>query len=136
MADTLALYGYYRSSCSARLRIALALKQIRYQTVFVNIKEGSHLQDSYSHVNPCKTVPTLEVRLPKPFAIMQSVAALEYLDEAYPSSVQLLPPVSDLAGRAQVRVMVNIIANDIQPVTNMKVLQRIRSAGENAEEWA
>ncbi|WPH04604.1 maleylacetoacetate isomerase [Acrodontium crateriforme] len=127
------LYGYYRSSCSARLRIALAVKGIGYKAEFVNIKDGFHLQPDYIAINASRTVPTLYLGETK---VTQSVAALELLEEAFPNSTPLLPPPSNPIGRAQVRTMVNIIADDIQPPTNMKVLKRIGKLQQDTAQWA
>ncbi|GAM90039.1 hypothetical protein ANO11243_080790 [Dothideomycetidae sp. 11243] len=126
------LYSYYRSSCSARLRIALALKQIEYETVFVNIKDGAHHNEDYIKVNPSVTVPTLQIA---GTSITQSVAAMEYLEETHPHTGNLLPPVSDAKARALVRTLVAVVASDIQPVTNMKVLQHIGPLGIDSTQW-
>jgi len=120
------LFTYFRSSCSARLRIALNYKSLPYTPVYINIKDGAHLDASYAALNPSRTVPVLVV--PHPAApstiITQSLAALDYLEEAYPAAAPLLPPPSDLAGRAVVRTLAHIIALDTQPPTNMRVLKR------------
>ena len=134
-SDSLVLYTYFRSSCSARLRIALAHKAIRYQTIAVNIKDGAHQHEDYVKVNPSVSVPALIVPGASSWTITQSVAALEYLEEAFPDTPSLLPPVGDVEGRAQVRILVNIVACDIQPVTNMKVLKHAGSLGGNTNEW-
>ncbi|KAF2156506.1 maleylacetoacetate isomerase [Myriangium duriaei CBS 260.36] len=133
--DSLVLYSYFRSSCSARVRIALEHKSIQHQTVFVNIKDGVHQHESYVKVNPSVTVPTLLVPGSQPWSITQSVAALEYLEEAFPETPCLLPPASDSRGRALVRTLVNIVACDIQPVTNMKVLKQVGTMGGDTNQW-
>ena len=126
--EEVVLHTYYRSSCSARLRIALATKNIEYKPIYVNIKDGFHLHPEYTAINASRTVPTLHLGALK---ITQSIAALELLEEAFPHSKHMLPPPSDPAGRAQVRALVNIIASDVQPPTNMKVLKRIGALGQD-----
>ncbi|KAJ9618104.1 hypothetical protein H2203_009285 [Taxawa tesnikishii (nom. ined.)] len=101
MSDSFILHGYHRSSCSARLRIVLDLKQIPYTPRYINIKDGQHLTASHASLNPSLTVPVLEVHTgPSPLLITQSIAALEYLEEAYPSTPPLLPARADAARRA------------------------------------
>ncbi|KAI9149879.1 homogentisate 1,2-dioxygenase [Paramyrothecium foliicola] len=134
------LYTYFRSSCSARLRIALNVKGLSYDSAYVNLLKNEQRQGEYTQVNPSHTVPTLE--LPRSdhdgpaSTITQSVAALEYLEERYPDRKALLPPSSDPFARATVRSLVNIVACDIQPVTNLRILQRVAGHGASREEWA
>lgn len=128
------LYSYYRSSCSARLRIALNLKGIAYDLVPVNILKDEQLSAEHKALNPSCSVPLLcKKGDATPFKIGQSVAALEYLDEIHP--VPLLPLKSDPEGRAITRTLVNIVSCDIQPVTNLRIMRRVRALGGNAEEW-
>lgn len=133
------LYTYFRSSCAARLRIALNLKSLTYTPVHVNLLKGEQLNASYLEINPSGTVPALVVEYPsqKPVTITQSLAALEYLDEipagaAYP----LLPPMSDLAGRATVRALSDIIVSHVQPVTNLSIQKKIGALGADRTAWA
>ena len=130
--DTLHLYTYYRSSCSARLRIAVHLKGLSspdtLTSTYISLIDGSHKKDDYVRQNPSGTVPTLIITTPlgKSTVITQSIAALEYLEEAYPQlQPQLLP--TDIAQRAKVRELVNIVACDIQPPTNLNILTTISS---------
>lgn len=144
--DSFNLHTYYRSSCSARLRIALNLKSIKPTYTYINLvapidHSASHLNPAYHAINPSRSVPTLTVTSPgekAPITITQSISALEFLDEAYPNTYQLLPPVSDPVARATVRTLVEIIASDTQPVTNLRILKRVRAlAGEDAgAQWA
>jgi maleylacetoacetate isomerase len=126
------LYTYFRSSCSARLRIALALKGLPATYHYVNLLKGEQKQSSYASLNPSQSVPTLEVRFPEggrsTIRIPQSIPALEYLDEAYPSSHPLLPPnlPENLQKRALIRTLCAVIASDTQPVTNLRILKRVR----------
>ncbi|WP_320826629.1 maleylacetoacetate isomerase [Reinekea sp.] len=116
------LYSYYRSSAAFRVRIGLNLKGLPYQTEFINIKPGVDQQNSmaYRQLNPQGRVPFL---IDGDFALSQSTAILEYLEEAYPEP-RLLPEA--LGERARVRQLVNIIACDIHPLNNLSVLNRLR----------
>ena len=129
------LYTYFRSSCSGRLRIALALKNIEAQHVRVNLLGKDQLNNNFLSLNASQSVPVLVDQAYNDFPIGQSIAALEYLEEAYPDKKQLLPPLSDLLARAKVRVLVNIIACDTQPVTNLRLVEEIRRSGGDVSEW-
>ncbi|KAH7009954.1 maleylacetoacetate isomerase [Ilyonectria destructans] len=133
MADY-TLYTYFRSSCSARLRIAMNLKSIPYEMVPVNILKNEQLSEEHKTLNPSASVPVLICRQSQgnAFKIGQSVAALEYLEERHPET-PLLP--SDLEARSLVRTLVAIVCSDIQPVTNLRIMRRVRELGGNAEEW-
>lgn len=129
------LYSFWRSSCSARLRIALNLKGIIYETISVDLLQHEQTTASYKNINPSGSVPLLLRNDPKsPIKIGQSMAALEYLEEAHPE-YSLLPPTSDIRGRAIVRTLANIIACDTQPVTNLRIMKRVRALGGDAEQW-
>ncbi|KAI4715556.1 maleylacetoacetate isomerase [Aureobasidium sp. EXF-10727] len=129
---SLTLYGYYRSSCSARLRIALDLKAIEYKPVYVNLNNGEHLKDEYNAKNASRSVPTLVID--EAWCIPQSMAALEYLEEAYPESTSLLP--ADAKSRADVRTLAEIIVTDTQPPTNDTLMKRAESSGADRLAWA
>lgn len=129
------LYTYFRSSCSARLRIALNLKDLAYESKFVNLLKNEQSAHGYHEINPSHLVPTLRISTSADdVVITQSLAALEYLDEKYPDTHPLLP--KDAASRAQARALANIIACDTQPVTNLRILSRISSLGASKEKWA
>ena len=130
------LYSYFRSSCSARLRIALHIKSISYEVIPVNLLKNEQLSDTHRALNPSASVPLLVPHNAQRegFKIGQSMAALEYLDEVHPEN-SLLPPLSDPEGRALVRTLVDIVCADIQPVTNLRVMRRVRELGGSAEEW-
>jgi len=114
------LYGYWRSSAAYRVRIALALKEIAYDSVPVHlVKDGGEQKSpSYTAKNPQKLVPLLE--LDNGSLISQSLAIIEYLDEIAPTP-PLLP--SDPALRAKARSIALAIACDIHPLNNLRVLQ-------------
>ncbi|KAG5955745.1 hypothetical protein E4U57_003203 [Claviceps arundinis] len=140
------LYAYFRSSCSARLRIILHLKNIRFQHIPINILQDQQLSDQHRALNPSASVPLLvcpqeaeqdqkDQKDNKPgFRIGQSLAAMEYLEEVHPE-IPALPPSSDPRSRALVRVLCAIIASDIQPVTNMRITRRVRALGGVPEDW-
>jgi maleylacetoacetate isomerase len=128
---SICLYTYYRSSCSARLRIALALKQLPYTSKYVNLITNQQHDASYASINPSHTVPTLQIKSGnETIKITQSIAALEYLDEAFPNTYHLLP--STPQERSTVRTLVQIIASDTQPPTNLRILNRIRKSASSS----
>lgn len=121
MADkTATLYGYYRSSTSYRLRIMLALKGIDYRTEVVRLDRGEQHDDSFTALNPMGAVPVVGIdgRM-----LVQSPAIIDYLEEQYREPA-LLP--DDVDDRQRVREIVALIACDIHPVNNLRVLQRLR----------
>jgi len=113
----LTLYSYWRSSAAYRVRIALNLKGLRYQTVPVNLVKqgGEQFSESYRKINPQGLVPAL---LHDGRVLTQSMAICEYLDETF-EQYALLP--ADSAGRARVRSMALQIACEIHPVNNLRV---------------
>ncbi|KAF2164738.1 hypothetical protein M409DRAFT_67832 [Zasmidium cellare ATCC 36951] len=133
----LVLYTYFRSSCSCRVRTACQLKGTPLSYHYVNLLKGEQQAQPYlDEVNPNGLVPALQVRNAsgKTVAtISQSVAILEFLEEAVPSKRSLLP--SDPFQRARVRELVNIVACDIQPPTNLRILKRVNGLGVTNQEW-
>jgi maleylpyruvate isomerase len=113
------LYTYFRSSAAYRVRIALNLKGLEYDAVPVHLLRGGgeQLQANYVKMNPSGLVPTFQDDY---ITLTQSMAILEYLEDEYPE-VPLLP--KDAAGRARVRELAQIIACDIHPVNNLRVLR-------------
>ncbi|KAL5339444.1 glutathione S-transferase [Aspergillus crustosus] len=135
------LYTYFRSSCSARLRIALELKSIPYTSTPINLLKNEQSGPRNTSVNPSATVPTLIITYPnsperEPVKITQSLAALEYLDEAFPNLPRLLPSPSQPETRALVRTLANIVSCDIQPVTNLRILKRVAPFGVDRAAWS
>jgi len=114
------LYTYFRSSSSFRVRIALNLKGVAYESVFVHLVKGEQSSESYKAKNPMGLVPALEV---DGEVLSESVAIIEYLDEMHPAPA-LLP--EDAIARAHVRAMVNVIACDIQPLNNLAILKYLK----------
>ena len=112
------LYNYFRSSASFRVRIALELKGLPYEYVPVHLVKGEHKQAAYAAVSPALLVPALT--LDSGESLSQSMAIIEYLDETHPAPA-LLPP--DALGRAQVRALAQLIACEIHPINNLRVLK-------------
>lgn len=111
------LYSYYRSSTSYRVRMALNLKGLVYETVPVNLVKDEQFMDMYALINPMTAVPTL---VHDGFTLTQSHAITEYLDEVEPT-----PPLifGDAQQRAYIRMITDIISTDIHPLTNLRVLR-------------
>ena len=116
------LYSYFRSSASYRVRIALNLKGIDYQVRAVHLvkKGGQQYQPDYLALNPQGLVPVLAV---DDIVLCQSSAIIEYLEEKYPNP-PLLP--SAVIDRAYVRSLVQVIACDIHPLNNLRVLKYLK----------
>lgn len=112
------LYTYFRSSAAYRVRIALNIKEIKHTLTPVNLLEGNHRKSEYMGINPQGLVPALKLNDGK--VINQSTAMLEYLEAEYPE-IPLLP--SDSFDAATVRNWSNIIACDIHPLDNLRVLK-------------
>ena len=113
------LYNYFRSSASFRVRIALALKGLAYEYVPVHLARGDHKQQPFADIAAEGLVPMLE--LDDGARLSQSMAIIEYLDEAHPQTAPLLP--ADALGRARVRALSQIIACEIHPLNNLRVLK-------------
>jgi maleylacetoacetate isomerase len=112
------LYNYFRSSASFRVRIALELKGLSYDYLPVHLVKGEHKNDSYAAVSPTGLVPALVTDSGD--VLEQSMAIIEYLDETHPEP-PLLP--RDPLGRAKVRALSQLIACEIHPLNNLRVLK-------------
>ncbi len=117
------LFTYFRSSAAFRVRIALNLKRLPYEAVSVDIRAGEqqHRKPAFLAVNPQGLVPALQ---DKDETIGQSMAILEYLEEAYPEPPLLPRTPTD---RARVRAMALSVVCDIHPLNNLRVLSYLRS---------
>ena len=130
----LTLYGYPLSSAAYRVRIALALKGVKVTSVNKQLRRGEHRQKDYLKINPQGFVPALT--LEDGTTLTQSLAIIEWLEESYP-----LPPFlpADPNGRARVRSLCQLIACDIHPLNNLRVLQYLESTLQVAQaardEW-
>jgi maleylacetoacetate isomerase len=111
------VYEYFRSSAAYRLRIALNLKKLSPERVFVHLRKGNQRAEQYLALNPQGLVPALE--LDDGTVLTQSLAIIEYLDEVYPEP-PLLP--RDPLARARARSIALQIACDIHPLDNLRVL--------------
>jgi maleylpyruvate isomerase len=128
------LHGFWRSSTSFRVRVALNLKGIDYTQKTYRLREGDQRQPDYLAVNPLGLVPSLAT--PDGLVLTQSLAIMEWLDETFPEPA-LLP--ADANGRARVRALAQAVALDIHPINNLRVLFHLRdkfAADEKAQaEW-
>lgn len=115
------LYSFCFSSTSYRVRIALSLKGLEYDYLGVNLRAGEHRTPSYIELNPAKGVPVLVTDSGD--QITQSMAILNYLEECYPQPA-LLP--AEALDRARVLELCNIIACDMHPVNNLRILAYIQ----------
>jgi maleylacetoacetate isomerase len=117
------LYSYFRSSAAYRVRIALNLKKIAYEIRPVHLLKngGEQFKTDYMTLNPQGRVPALVV---EGQILTQSVAIIEYLEETYPDP-PLLP--TDPKNRAYVRALAQIVACDIHPLNNLRVLNHLKT---------
>lgn len=114
------LHGYYLSSAAFRVRIALHLKGLIYESVPHHLRKGEQGDPGYRALNPQGLVPALE---DGGAVLTQSLAILEYLEETHPEPA-LLPKAP--ADRARVRALAQISAVDIHPLNNLRVLKYLR----------
>jgi maleylpyruvate isomerase len=130
----LVLHSYWRSSASHRVRIGLGLKQLPYDYASVNIVQGEQLAEDYLAKNPMAQVPTLEVIEDDGtrFALTQSLAILEYLEDRWPD-----PPIlpRDPLLRARARALAEIFNAGVQPLQNLATLRKIKALGGDEAAW-
>ena len=128
------LFGFYRSSASYRIRIVLNAKGIDYEYVSVRLDKGEQQEATHSERNPMKLVPVLDTG---DAIIPQSVAIAEYIEACHPEPA-LLP--GNEVDKAYVREMVQIIASDVQPIGNLRVVNHLRANfgldDKGVDEWA
>jgi maleylacetoacetate isomerase len=120
---TITLHDYWRSSASYRVRIALAMKQVEHERHAVNLLKREQVSPDNLAVNPQGLVPTLEI---DGHMIGQSLAIIDYLDARFPEP-RLIP--SDALARAMTLQRALVIAADIHPVDNLRVLRRLSEMG-------
>jgi len=116
------LYGYFRSSAAYRVRIALNLKGLAYRQAPVSLLKAEQRSADFLALNPQGLVPALQ---DGDVLLTQSLAICEYLDEAYPDTVALMP--ADPVLRARVRALAQAIACDIHPVNNLRILNYLKT---------
>src|SRR5260221_13249938 len=113
-------YEYWRSSAAYRVRIALNLKGIDYESRQIDLREGAQNSADYQAINPFGLVPMLEIDGNR---LVQSLAIITYLDTKYPNP-PLIPAMA--AERAHVTTMALAIACDIHPLNNLRVLKYLK----------
>ena len=128
------LYSFFNSSTSYRVRIALALKGLPYDYKGVNIRVGEQRDPAYVELNPGKGVPLLVED--DGLTVSQSLAIIQYLDERYPQP-RLIP--QDLLARTRVLELSNLIACDMHPVNNLRILgylsKELAASDEQKKDW-
>jgi maleylacetoacetate isomerase len=112
------LHDYFRSSAAYRVRIALRLKGVEHDSVSVDLRSGAQQGEAYRAINPQGFVPMLEIDGQR---LTQSLAIIEYLDSTRPEPLALLP--GGPAEQAQIRAMALLVACDVHPLNNLRVLR-------------
>jgi maleylacetoacetate isomerase len=114
------LYSFFRSSAAYRVRIALNVKGVAYETVTVNLPGAAHHAPEFRALNPQATIPTLD---DDGTILWQSLAIIEYLDSRFPTP-RLIP--AEPVARARVQALAQLIACEIHPLNNLRVLNYLR----------
>jgi maleylacetoacetate isomerase len=123
------LHDYYRSSASYRVRIALNIKGVEYERRPVNLLESQQQSDEYRALNPQGFVPMLEI---DGHRLVQSLAIINYLDLRFPTPPLIPTPAAE---RAHVVAMAMMVACDIHPLNNLRVLKYLKNElGHSQEE--
>ena len=114
------LYSFFRSSAAYRVRIALNVKGVDYETVSVDLPSAAHHSAEFRALNPQATIPTLD---DDGTVLWQSLAIIEYLDTRFPAP-RLIP--AEPVARARVQALAQLIACEIHPLNNLRVLKYLR----------
>ena len=132
--DAIKLYSYWRSSACYRVRIALNLKQLPYETIAVHLAKGEQHADGFQEVNPQELIPVL---MHGGRMLRQSLAIIDYLDENFDTNRPLMPSVA--RERQRVRAIAQMIACDIHPLNNLRVQQYLekefKASEKQREAW-
>ncbi len=123
------LYTYFRSSASYRVRLGLAMKGLAAELRPVNLRDGEQRAADYLALNPQGLVPALV--LENGTVLSQSLAILEYLEEAHPAAPRLLPVAPE--ARARVRAIAQYIGCEMQPLNNLRTLRYVQEISEEAQ---
>jgi maleylpyruvate isomerase len=124
------LYTYFQSSGAYRVRIALALKGIKAEMVFVDLTKGEQKDPRYAAINPQMLVPSFIDNTGH--VLTQSLAIIEYLEEKFPAPALL--PLAPLE-RARVRAISYAMAMDIAPINNLSQRKYVKAKGMDEKEW-
>lgn len=124
------LYDYSRSTACYRVRIALNIKNIHYDKIPIHLinNDGEQHRTEYHQINPQELVPSLEANGQ---IISQSLAIIDYLEEIFPE-IPLLPHT--ILDKTQVRSLALLIACDMHPINNLRVLNRLKQQFKASEE--
>jgi maleylacetoacetate isomerase len=132
--DAIKLYSYWRSSACYRVRIALNLKQLPYETIPVHLAKGEQHAEGFQDVNPQELIPVL---MHGGRMLRQSLAIIDYLDENFDTNRPLMPSVA--RERQRVRAIAQMIACDIHPLNNLRVQQYLekefKASEKQREAW-
>lgn len=123
------LYSYWRSTTSYRVRVALHLKGIAFDTIAVDLVAGDQRAPDYAAINPVKGVPTLVTDTGE--TLTQSMAILDWLEDTHPDP-PLLPQNS--TDRAHARAAALTMATDVHPVNNLRVVQHLKTLGHSQDD--
>jgi len=127
------LFSYWRSTCSWRVRMALAAKRVKYEYVAVNLRKEENRTEDHKAVNPMQQVPVLEFFDSfegKTVQLSQSLAIIEFLDECFPDKLRLLP--RDPLVRARARQLAEAINSGVQPLQNSRLIALISADANGA----
>jgi len=132
---SITLHGYWRSSATWRVRIALNLKGLAYTIKPVHLVKAEQHSDAHTSLNPMAQVPVLIVDedTGSPTALTQSIAIIEYIEERFPGDARLLPDTP--LARARARQLAEVINSGTQPLQNFAVLNRLKENGVDARAW-
>lgn len=138
MSAKLALYSYWRSSCSWRVRAVLDHKKLPYEYIAVNLTTGEQHSEEFKHKNPLGYVPTLQIESQDGHTehLFESLAIIDYLEQRYPEH-SVYP--ADLTERAKVATVVNVIVSGIQPIQNLAVMKKVEEfsgSKEKSVQWS